>query len=57
MVEKGTVCKMARGEMVRYLAEEDAQEAEKVKGFSRLGFSFSPRHSDAQRYVFLRHPV
>ena len=57
VVEKGTVCKMARGEMVRYLAEEDAQEAEKVKGFSRLGFSFSPRHSDAQRYVFLRHPT
>ena len=39
------------------MREKKTEEAEKVKGFSRLGFSFSPRHSDAQRYVFLRHPV
>ena len=53
IVEKGTLCKMARGEMVRYLAERQAAEPEAMQEFSRLNFSFSPRHSDPSTYVFL----
>ena len=53
VVEKGTLCKMARGEMVRYLAEIQADEPEAMKGFCRLNFSFSPCHSDPWTYVFL----
>ena len=53
IVEKGTLCKMARGEMVRYLAQTQAQTPEALQGFHRLDYVFSPRHSDASRYVFL----
>lgn len=53
ILEKGTLCKMARGEMVRYLAETRARMPEDLKGFSRMNYSFSPQHSDATHYVFL----
>lgn len=54
VVEKGTLCKMARGEMVRYLAQTGAEEPEALKKFSRLNYVFSPAHSDSQHYVFLQ---
>ena len=54
VVEKGTLCKMARGEMVRYLAQVRGEEPEALKGFARLNFAFSPEHSDESTYVFLR---
>ena len=53
IVEKGTLCKMARGEMVRYLAEIGAQNPEELKGFDRLNYVFSPKHSTPERYVFI----
>ena len=53
IVEKGTLCKMARGEMVRYLAEIQAGEPEAMQGFSRLNYAFSAEHSDPSTYVFL----
>ena len=55
VLEKGTLCKMARGEMVRYLAQTGATAPEDLKGFDRLNYTFSPAHSDASRYVFLLH--
>lgn len=54
VVEKGTLCKMARGEMVRYLAEANAQSPEAMKDFACLNFVFSPAHSDENTYVFLQ---
>ena len=45
--------KMARGEMVRYLAEIGAQRPEDAKGFDRLGFRCEESLSDASNYVFL----
>ena len=54
IVEKGTLCKMARGEMVRYLAETDAADAEVLREFDRLHYRFSPAHSDPTRFVFLQ---
>ena len=53
IVEKGTLCKMARGEMVRYLAETGAESPEALKGFSRLNYVYSPEHSDEEHCVFL----
>jgi len=38
-VEKGTMRKMARGEMVRYLAENGAERPEALRAFDRLGYS------------------
>ena len=54
VVEKGTLCKMARGEMVRYLAQIQGEEPEVLKGFDHLHYAFSPEHSDENNYVFLR---
>ena len=52
--EKATLCKMARGEMVRYLAQRHCQTPEQAKQFGGLGFCFSPEHSDENTYVFIR---
>ena len=54
ILEKGTLCKMARGEMVRYLAEHRITEPEAAKGFDRLGYRYAPTRSGRNTYVFLR---
>ena len=54
VLEKGTLCKMARGEMLRYLAERRITEPEAVKDFDRLDYRYAPAYSDANTYVFLR---
>ncbi len=51
--EKGVYVKMARGEMVRFLAERGAEKPEEAKAFDRLGFSFHPELSDDATYTFL----
>ena len=53
-VEKGVYVKMARGEMVRFLAERGAEEPEAMRDFDRLGYAFSPEWSEEDLYVFLR---
>lgn len=57
VVEKGTMCKMARGEMVRWMAEHHTQQAEALQNFDRLGYRFSPAHSRAEHYVYLKEDV
>lgn len=52
--EKGVYVKMARGEMVRYMAEHAVEEPEAIKGFDRLGYRFAPEESDELRYVFIK---
>lgn len=54
IIEKGTLCKMARGEMVRYLAEIQAENPEQMKQFCRLGYHFSKEDSTDTKYVFLK---
>lgn len=54
IVEKGTQCKMARGEMVRFLAENQLAEPEDAKGFDRLGYQFSPELSGGDSYAFVK---
>ena len=56
VVEKGTLCKMARGEMVRWLAGEGVTRPEEVPAFDRLGYVFSPERSDENTHVFLTGP-
>lgn len=51
---KATEAKMARGEMVRYLAEHEIREPEAVRSFDRLGFRFQASLSDDTNYVFLK---
>lgn len=54
VVEAGTLCKMARGEMVRWLAEQHISEPEGVKEFRGLGYRFSAADSTENRFVFIR---
>jgi len=53
IIEKGTMCKMARGEMVRFMAEHQITDLEQLKGFDRLNYRYSQQHSDAHTYVFV----
>ena len=52
-VQKATLAKMARGEMVNYIAGKDIQNEEDIKKFDRLGFAFDSELSDANKYVFI----
>lgn len=52
--EKGVYVKMARGEMVRFLAEGQVEDWEKLKDFDALGYRFQPSLSDRNTYVFAR---
>ena len=54
--QKATFAKMARGEMVRFLAETQAEQPEDMQKFDRLGFRFCPDRSCSTEYVFLREP-
>ena len=54
VVEKGTLCKMARGEMVRWLAVHGVTRPEELPRFDRLGYRFSPERSWDNHLVFLR---
>lgn len=55
VVQKATYAKMARGEMVRYLAENNIQSLDGVKGFHSLDFTFDATRSNDTNYVFLRN--
>ena len=56
VIEKGTMCKMARGETVRFMAENDIVRPEDLRDFDRLHYRFDPARSDESTYVFLRQP-
>ena len=51
--QKGTLAKMARGEMVRFLAERQISAPEGIKEFQGLGFAYCEELSDERKYVFL----
>ena len=53
-VEKGTMCKMARGEMVRYMAENHIEQPEQMQTFDRLGYRFRSEESDGNTYTFIK---
>ena len=57
LVEKGTLCKMARGEMVRYMAQNQITHPEQIKAFDGLGYRFSPADSDAKTYTFIKEDI
>ena len=54
IIQKGTQAKMARGEMVRFLAEIQAVLPEEARQFNRLGYRFREELSDASTYVFVK---
>jgi len=54
VVQKGVYAKMARGEMVRYMASIDARQPEQMQGFDREGYAFDPERSSEREYYFVR---
>lgn len=54
LVQKGTYAKMARGEMVRFMAEHKIEDPQQMQKFRRLGYRFRPEFSDEKHYIFER---
>lgn len=57
LVTKGTYAKMARGEMVRYMAEEQIKNPSGIKKFNRLGYVYRDDLSTDSEYVFERRII
>ena len=54
LVTKGTYAKMARGEMVRFMAENRIEDPSEIRSFDRLGYRFREELSSDTRYIFER---
>ncbi len=54
MITKGTYAKMARGEMVRFMAENQIEDPEEMKRFDRLGYVYRDDLSCDTELVFER---
>lgn len=54
VIQDNTYAKMARGEMVRYMAENQIQDFHKLINFNDLGYEYSPDFSDENNLIFLR---
>ena len=52
VIEKGTMCKIARGEMVRYMAENQIEDPEQIKSFDRLNYCFDSTRSNNNLFLF-----
>lgn len=55
IIEKGTYAKMARGEMVRFMAENGVKTLKEIKQFDRLNYTYQKELSDKKTYVFTRN--
>lgn len=54
VVQKGVYAKMARGEMVRFMAGIQAEKPEQIKNFDWSGYQFDEGRSSEMEYVFVR---
>lgn len=54
VIEKGTVCKMARGQMVRWLAENRIEKPDNIRAFTDLEYRFDLGLSDKDHFVFTK---
>ncbi|MDD4849557.1 MAG: peroxide stress protein YaaA [Gemmiger sp.] len=54
VVEKGTLCKMARGQMVRWLAEHQVTRRADIRHFDELGYRFASGYSTPTNDVFIK---
>ncbi|HJA36010.1 MAG TPA: peroxide stress protein YaaA [Firmicutes bacterium] len=52
--EKGVYVKMARGEMVRFLAENQVEDPRQMREFCEMGYRFQPSLSTEHIYFFVR---
>ena len=57
IVQKGVYAKMARGEMVRFMAGIHAEKPEQMKEFNWSGYCFDAERSSETEYVFIRTEI
>ena len=53
VIQKGTMAKMARGEMVRWMAENNIIDVERIKAFN-LHYHYDENLSTEKEYVFIK---
>lgn len=51
---KATEAKMARGEMVRWMAERGIGDVDGIREFGELGYCFTEELSDVNRFVYIK---
>ena len=54
VIQKGVYAKMARGEMVRFMAEHKIRDPEEMKSFNWSGYRFREDLSTDKDYIFIR---
>lgn len=54
VVQKATYAKMARGDMVRFLAENNIEKIEEIKKFDIGGYRFYKEYSKQTKFVFIK---
>lgn len=54
IITKGTLAKMARGEMIRYMTEEKIETLLEIKNFNRLGYTYIEEKSNNKNMVFIK---
>jgi cytoplasmic iron level regulating protein YaaA (DUF328/UPF0246 family) len=54
LVTKGTYAKMARGEMVRFMAENGIEDPADIRNFDRLGYVYRDNLSGERELVFVK---
>ncbi len=54
VIEKGTKCKMARGDMVRFMAANGISKPEGLKNYNGLDYVYSDKYSDDNTYTFIQ---
>ena len=54
VVEKGTMCKMARGEMVRWMAQNRITDPAQIRAYDGLGYQLDETCSDSTTFVFIK---
>ena len=54
IVEKGTMCKMARGQMVRWLAENNVTAPADIREFHDMGYHYDPAESGENHCIFVK---
>ncbi|MBQ7797248.1 MAG: peroxide stress protein YaaA [Lachnospiraceae bacterium] len=52
---KATEAKMARGEMVRYMAERKIEDPEEIKSFDCLGYRYADEYSTEDTFVYIKN--
>ena len=53
VIQKGVYAKIARGEMVRFMAEHKIYDPEEMKNFNWSGYRFREDLSNDENYIFI----